>query len=203
MSGIYSNFAELADSLQENTDYRIVARSKQTRFAIVAPHAGRIEHGTSQVADAIAADNHACYLFEGLQPLSHDLHISSNAFDEPQSVSLINNVDIVITIHGAYGKTPYVYFGGLHEPLKQALIDQLVQAGFPAEHDPSPTRQGKKPTNICNRGKSGKGVQIEMTQGFRKSLFNKPDYNETRWLPNERFHQFVNTVRETLNTETF
>ena len=200
MSGIYNNFAELAESLQENTDYRIIARSIKTQFAIVAPHGGRIEHGTSQIADAIAADTHACYLFEGLQPLSHDLHLSSNAFDEPKSVSLINDVNTVITIHGAYGKTPYVYFGGLHEQLKQVLIERLIEAGFPAEPDPSPTRQGKKPTNICNRGKSGKGVQIEMTQGFRKSLFKKPDYNKTRWLPNEQFHLFVKTIREGLSS---
>ena len=199
MGGIYDNFAELAAIEQEAIDYRIEARGMDSRYAIVAPHGGRIEHGTTQVTRGIAGEEHAYYVFEGLKSLSHDLHISSNRFDEPQAINVVSNVDIVITIHGAYGKQPHVYFGGLHDELKNEFIANLQQAGFPADHDPSPTRQGKATTNICNKGKQSRGVQIEMTQGFRKSLFDKPDYNHTEWTPNDKYHRYIEIVRETLN----
>ena len=187
MTGIYHNFAELAENEEESVDFNIDVRSARSRFAIVAPHGGCIEHGTSQIVRGIAGNNHAFYCFEGLKDPSHRLHISSNRFDEPRALAIVGSVDVVITIHGAYGKTPHVYFGGLHEELKMSFIDELTQEGFAADHDPSPTRQGKGKTNICNRGREGKGVQIEMTQGFRKSLFHKPDYQHKNWRPNEDY----------------
>lgn len=198
MPDIYHSFEELASAHEESVDYRIHARPAASRFAIVAPHGGRIEHGTSQIARGIAGDEHACYCFEGLKPLSHDLHITSNRFDEPQALNLVSSVDVVLTVHGAYGKKPHVYFGGLHEELKIELIEVLVSEGFHAEPDPSPTRQGKGETNICNRGKLKKGVQIEMTQGFRKSLFDEPDYNHTEWRPNDHYFRFIGAIRQVL-----
>ena len=200
MVGIYNSFEELVQNEQELVDYRIVARHAKSRFAIVAPHGGRIEHGTSQIARGIAGDEHACYCFEGLKDLSHDLHITSNKFDEPRALDIVSQVDIVVTVHGAYGKKPFVYFGGLHDDLKVELIGNLKDEGFDAEHDPSPTRQGKGKTNICNLGRLQQGVQIEMTQGFRKSLFDKPDYNHTEWRPNNDYYRFVQCVRRVLDT---
>lgn len=199
MIGVYDSFEQLAQNEQESIDYRINVQHAASRYAIVAPHGGRIEHGTSQIARGIAADDHACYCFEGLKDLSHDLHITSNKFDEPQALHIVSQVDIVLTVHGAYGKAPHVYFGGLHDELKLAFIDELQAAGFAADHDPSPTRQGKGKTNICNRGRLQQGVQMEMTQGFRKSLFDKPDYNHTEWRPNEDYHRFVESIRSILS----
>lgn len=198
MTDVYNSFEELAQNHEEQVDYRIDVRPAPSRFAIVAPHGGRIEHGTSQVARGIAGKVHACYCFEGLKDLSHDLHITSNKFDEPMAMEIVSQVDIVLTVHGAYGKQPHVYFGGLHDELKSELIDMLISEGFPADHDPSPTRQGKGKTNICNRGQSSKGVQMEMTQGFRKSLFDKPDYNHTEWRPNDDYYLFTRTIHEAL-----
>jgi phage replication-related protein YjqB (UPF0714/DUF867 family) len=198
MKDKYNNFNELARAHQESVDFKIHTREILSDFAIIAPHGGRIEHGTSQISNAIAGEEHAYYCFEGLKDLSHDLHITSDKFDEPQALSIANLSKIVITIHGAYGKKPAVYFGGLHEDLKKSFITQLKNVAFDADHDPSPTRQGKGKNNICNRGKQKMGVQIEMTQGFRKSLFDKPDYNHTYWQPNERFFNFVGTIRNVL-----
>ena len=82
MRGIYQNFHALKQSEYPDRDYRIEYRQGASGFAVIAPHGGRIEHGTSQIADAIAGDEHSFYAFEGLKDLSHDLHISSNRFDE-------------------------------------------------------------------------------------------------------------------------
>ncbi len=198
MVDIYQSFRELASGQREAIDFRIDFRKKDSRFAIIAPHGGKIERGTSRIADAIAGDDYAYYCFEGLKPKSHTLHISSNRFDEPHALSIVNRVDIVITIHGAYGKAPYVYLGGLHEELKYALILKLNEGGFAADNDPSPTRQGKRFSNICNRGRCRKGVQIEMTQGLRKSLFDQSDHDKSIWKQNGNFDHFVNTIRSVL-----
>ena len=202
MTDIYQNFEELSLNTQESVDFRILTRKKESMFGIFAPHGGKIEHGTGQIANAIAGDEHAYYCFEGLKPLSHDLHITSNRFDEPTALLMAGQVEIVITLHGAYGKKPYIYIGGLHDELKEKFIEKLTIENFDADHDPSPTRQGKGKTNICNRGKQKRGVQIEMTQGFRKSLFNEPDYNHTYWRPNKRFTLFVETIREVLHKQS-
>ncbi len=195
----YKNYSDLASHENKGIDYDILFRDLNTRYAIVAPHGGYIEHGTKQISDAIAEEDHAWYCFAGLQDHCHRLHITSNNFDEPIAIRIANQVDTVISIHGAYGKEPKVFFGGLDGPLKQTFIDALLSEGFDASHDSSPTRQGKGLTNICNRGKLKQGVQIEMTQGFRKSLFHKPDYDNHHWRPNDRFRLFVRTIRSVLD----
>ncbi len=200
MADLYQNFAALSLKTQESVDYRILARPKETTYGIFAPHGGYIERATGQIANSIAGEDHCFYCFEGLKPQSKHLHITSNHFDEPTALCLINQVNIVITFHGAYGNKPCVYFGGLHEELKQLFIDTLNHEGFKAGHDPSPTRQGKAKTNICNRGTHLRGVQVEMTQGFRKSLFDKPVYKQTNWQPNDQFTLFVDTIRKLLSS---
>lgn len=198
MTDKYSCYEELAKNEKIGIEYDILYRRKDSKYAIMAPHGGYIEHGTRQISDAISGNEHAWYCFAGLKDHCHRLHITSNNFDEPIALSIAHQVETVITIHGAYGKEPKVFFGGLDEDLKQRFIKTTKSAGFDASTDPSPTRQGKGKTNICNQGLSKQGVQIEMTQGFRKSLFNKPDYDNHHWEPNKRFEIFVITIRSIL-----
>ena len=56
--------------------------------------------------DANDEKEHAYYCFECLKTPSHDLHITSNRFDEPSALSIASQANIVITLHGAYGKKP-------------------------------------------------------------------------------------------------
>jgi phage replication-related protein YjqB (UPF0714/DUF867 family) len=54
--------------------------------AVIAPHGGGIEPGTSELATAIAGDDFSLYLFEGLKSAGNgELHITSTNFDEPIS----------------------------------------------------------------------------------------------------------------------
>jgi phage replication-related protein YjqB (UPF0714/DUF867 family) len=199
MRGIYQNFSALKQSEHLDRDYRIKYRHGDSGFAVIAPHGGRIEHGTSQIADAIAGDEHSFYAFEGLKDLSHDLHISSNRFDEPTALTIARLADIVITIHGCLGHEPYIYLGGCHDGLKKLLRDRFSNDGFPAEFDPHPKRQGTRKSNICNLGKTGMGIQVEMTQAFRNSLFKSPSYSETFWKANDQFYEFTELVRKIIN----
>ncbi len=199
MGDKYNGFEELVRYHKNDVDYRIHSRIGDSVYAIMAIHGGMIERGTMIIADLIAGDDHVYYCFEGIgQPASH-LHVSSSKFDEPTALDLARQVETVITVHGASGQAKEVYLGGLDEALKDRFIQEMTKAGFSARRDPSPTRQGKRKTTICNRGRSGKGVQLELPQGFRKSLFIKPESKTQKWKPNERLYEFIEVIRKTLD----
>ena len=54
MADIYQNFAGLKEAKKEGADYRICVRTRVSAAAIIAPHGGYIEHGTAELAMAIA-----------------------------------------------------------------------------------------------------------------------------------------------------
>ena len=165
----YRNFAELATQEVLNRDYRIRVQSfPNSNVAIVAPHGGSIERRTSEIAIDIAGDEHNLYLFEGLDPNgSFDtLHITSHRFDEPQCLALVATSATVITIHGCSGKQKFVYLGGLDLTLKTQIANAISTLGIRIENH-SHQFQGRHTNNICNRGATGRGVQIELSDGLR------------------------------------
>ncbi len=189
----YANFSELSVVEVEDKDYRISAYSGVSNVLILAPHGGKIERGTSQIALAIAGCEHSCYCFDGIKPglkPNRVLHITSNRFDEPKAISMVEKACSVITIHGARGEERAVYFGGLDQELRRIIADSLRDQGFYACDDPSPSRQGVGVTNICNRGQSGKGLQIELTFGLRKTMFVRTT-GKPGWRTTDVFSKFV------------
>ncbi len=201
----YRNFSDLQKNEVEGQDYRIRSREGTTGIAVVAPHGGRIERGTSQVTEAVAGQEHSFYCFEGMKPVlstNKVLHITSNCFDEPGALALVSRAKRVMTIHGARGNEVAVYLGGLDLDFRTQVIESCRSAGFDAGDDPSPTRQGMAAMNICNRGITGMGLQVELTFGLRKQLFD-PSACGTQWYPNNRFRQlircFSDVLRETVS----
>jgi phage replication-related protein YjqB (UPF0714/DUF867 family) len=61
--------------------------------------------------------------------------------------------------------------GGGDTELKSIVLQELTEAGIPARISTNPKLDGSDPFNICNRTKSGAGVQLEMGTTFRASLF--------------------------------
>lgn len=173
MSDRYRNFEELSKREELNKDYRIFWRKGRTNSLIIAPHGGNIEPGTTEIADAIAGKTHSFYTFEGIKPTTNrDLHITSTSFDEPQGIKLVKESTNVLALHGCTGEDEIVYIGGLDTALKESIQNNLVQSGFKTgEHD-NPELQGINPYNICNRGKKGQGVQLELSAGLRKKMFH-------------------------------
>ena len=165
----YQNFAELATQEVLDKDYRIRIKSlPDSNVAILAPHGGSIERRTSEIASDIAGNEHNLYLFEGLDPNGtfDTLHITSHRFDEPQCLALVANIDTVVTVHGCAGKQQFVYVGGLDLALKAAIEKAINAVGIHIENH-NPQFQGRHARNICNRGASGRGVQIELSDGLR------------------------------------
>jgi phage replication-related protein YjqB (UPF0714/DUF867 family) len=168
-SSRYRSYADLCREQRRGRDFEITLRRVQgVSLAVIAPHAGEIENGTSDLARAIAGEEYNLYLFEGIRR-KHNyraLHLTSHCFDEPECLDLVSECDQVIAVHGCRGAEQRVMVGGRDANLKDAVADALRRAGlvvlteghaYPAVH----------PANICNRGRSARGVQLEVTHPLR------------------------------------
>jgi phage replication-related protein YjqB (UPF0714/DUF867 family) len=176
----YDSFAALAAREIEGVHYRIRVAERPSPVAIVAPHGGFIEPGTSEAAAAIAHETHSLYIFESLamRAKGDGLHITSTRFDEPQALRLVGSSQIVIGVHGRKNGADEasIWVGGLHEALRDEICAALSQDGFAAKAvgDGHPL-SGRDPANICNRGRLGAGVQIELPKTLRLELqFARP-----------------------------
>ena len=165
-------YDDLARHYREGVDYAVhVLPRERSGIAVLAPHGGRIEGRTSEIARLIAGDDHSLYLFEGLRTTGDNfdcLHLASGRFDEPRALDLISSCDIVVTVHGYAASGPDVLLGGLNETLKREVANALAQTGlsYLTEGHRFP---GSDPQNICNRGPSGAGLQLELSEGLRRS----------------------------------
>lgn len=170
----YASFAELAKAHVEGEDYVVTARPvRGARVLIVAPHAGKIEFRTSEIAKAIAGVDHSLYLFEGIMEDRNWelLHITSHRFDEPECADLLGKHAVVISIHGCgnIGSADAIYVGGRDDQGKERIAEALRQSWFDARTSDHPF-PGTEPGNVCNRGTTGAGIQLELSRGVRIGL---------------------------------
>jgi len=193
MADKYLTFSELAKKKREGTHWRVVSRDRPSTILIAAPHGGRAEPHTATIAKAIAGTRHSLYAFEAL---TTRLHITSQRFKEPRAIGQARRHSKVLTIHGCDNRRSDsidVFVGGLDVGLRDAVIAELEKAGFTAAID---TRTpGRAQGNICNGGRSGAGVQLEITRRLRNGLC-PPGAGKAR------LRTFAKAVRRALNNET-
>src|SRR3974390_136427 len=128
----YRSYAELRENEREDIDFRIFVIDRAASVAVIAPHGGRIEPGTSEIATAIAGTSYSLYCFEGLRRRPHrDLHITSTNFDEPRCKELIKTHDFIVSVHGMGGDHEAIDVGGRDIELRDGICQELDQAGFP------------------------------------------------------------------------
>jgi phage replication-related protein YjqB (UPF0714/DUF867 family) len=167
--GAFTGYADLARRFRRGRDFDIsVRRRPGSRVAVIAPHGGRIENGTSEIARAVAGDDFHLYLFEGALTAGnfHRLHLTSHLFDEPECLELIADSPYVLAVHGCDGVGRRAYLGGRDTALRDRLAQALREASIDArsEGHPFPAVHAR---NICNRGARAKGVQLELTHELR------------------------------------
>ena len=195
----FGNFAELSRHAAKDRDYVIEIRKGLSDVAVMAPHGGRIEPGTDAIADAVAGSVHSYYAFKGVRRRKNiELHISSRHFDEPRALTLARQVSTIVTLHGCRGTRPAVGVGGLAEELCGNLIHALRAAGLDAGKPSNPCLRGVHPHNLCNRGLSGKGVQLELSAPLRRRLLNDVFYAGPHSGDDNLFKVFVAAVRSAL-----
>ena len=179
MADKYPNFAELKANERSGVDYRIHVENRDTPVAVIAPHGGSIEPGTLEIAAAISSDTFSFYAFEALRAAGErgSLHITSARFDEPQALELVGKARKAIAVHGrADGRDPAtVGVGGLDALLRDEIVAALTAAGFSAAAVFEGGLAGRDPANICNRGVTGAGVQLELPRTLRRQLISRPE----------------------------
>ncbi|MEI9479295.1 MAG: poly-gamma-glutamate hydrolase family protein [Deltaproteobacteria bacterium] len=171
MVRVYKSFGELSEREREGQDYRIDTCFRDKRVLVMAPHGGQIEPGTTEIAEAIARDDFSFYSFEGIKLRGNGvLHIESHLFDEPRALEMVEKTDSVVSVHGqADTIDEFVMVGGLNTDFRSEIERELGRSGF-RTLEPSGGLMAIDPRNICNRGRSGKGVQLEISRRLRDSL---------------------------------
>ncbi|MCP4579186.1 MAG: poly-gamma-glutamate hydrolase family protein [Deltaproteobacteria bacterium] len=194
----YHCFAELTQYETFGEDYCVDMKKGSSGIAVMAPHGGGIEFGTNQMARAIAHPDHTFWTFKGIKKTGNRiLHITSTRFDAPDALKIARAAQTVITLHGCHGDRPLVYVGGRHDPLKDRLCRDLLKAGFNARISKKEGLRGESPLNLCNRCKTGNGVQLEITTGLRKRMFT-PTKERSIKKKTEHFLRFTSGVRTAL-----
>jgi phage replication-related protein YjqB (UPF0714/DUF867 family) len=156
-----------------------------------------MEPGTTEIARDIAGVEFSFYSF--VSKKKSDVHIKSENFTEETGVALVKAHSRTISVHGVRdGDHAYdIYVGGLEEELKRRVLEALNAADFSAIEDRIARHSGRDPRNICNRGSSRQGVQLEITNRLRGQLFrdlNRKGRKETRPL----FAHLIRTIRAVL-----
>ena len=160
----YQNFEELS---RNESDFRVEVCDRSSDVTIIAPHGGRIEPNSSEIAALIAGETYNFFSFNGLKPdRNHELHITSHRFDHPQALELVGKSRYVIAVHGCTVHRPVAYLGGLDRGLIDRISRELSRSQIDNQLCP-PRFRGTHRDNICNRSRFGRGVQLELSRGIR------------------------------------
>ncbi len=171
MIDTYQDFRELEAHEREGEDWTREYVNRGSNILVLAPHGGWIEPFTAELAGAIAGNDLSFYAFQGLKRRENkSLHLTSHRFDEPLALGAAAAALWVLTVHGERDSSrEFVMVGGLWDQFRTGLVEALEGAGITAL-DPREGLGGMNPKNICNRGSSGVGGQLEISEGLRKTL---------------------------------
>jgi phage replication-related protein YjqB (UPF0714/DUF867 family) len=201
-------------------DDGLAERCGVPKTAIIAPHGGGIEFGTSELCLAVAGYHPATlvvtpgtgvtydyWMFEGLRAENNgELHVTSTNCDDGVALSLCAGARNVLALHGfdaAQAGLPedaeVVLVGGRNATLKQHLLDEFAAAGLGAidavDHD---TLNGDEATNITNRTLLGMGGHLEITGPLRKAMFDDDSRPQRKHTTTKVFWDFVAACRNAL-----
>jgi phage replication-related protein YjqB (UPF0714/DUF867 family) len=197
----YITVAELERAERRGIGFQTVVRPGSTEWAVLAPHGGGIEPGTSELARAIAGTEHSLYLFEGLRLSGNSrLHITSTNFDDPTALLLLQHIPYALTIHGSGDRVPRIAIGGLDTRSGGRILDALRESGLPAEWDTDEHHPGTSPRNLCNRSARGTGVQLECSLALRRMMFSGLS-RSARTHTTGTFETLVGAVRRALTID--
>jgi len=209
-------YADILEAgLRKGRDFEVVIGNRENvrSCLIVAPHGGSIEPKTSEIARAVAdVSARTFYLFLGLLRRNNwdAFHIDSTCFDEPDFERLVADTELVVSFHGARkDRGRNIYVGGLHEEGRGLMIENLNAAlqrfGIKAVDATigkiAQSIAGLHPHNLTNRGRTGRGVQLEFSDGARLVFF--PGRKRAEWLrPHERLTVLAQSVDAVLQRLT-
>lgn len=164
----------------------VLCREGDGPIALLAPHGGRIEPYTEQIAGLIANElGCTCYCFcsghtrkdRGGKGKNDRHHITSSCIEAPELMELLGDIEVAVSVHGlGWQEADVIEVGGRHEDLRCTLRSALSRSGFLAVDPRKPGRAAKCSSNIVNRCKGGAGVQLEISQ----TRYRSPKDGEAR-----------------------
>ena len=94
--------------------------------------------------------------------------MSSHLFDEPSCLHLLSVCRSVVSVHGCGQAGEIVLLGGRDVVLRESIGERLRGLGVDCEAAPAGL-DAADPMNVCNRGRGGAGVQLEVSIALRCS----------------------------------
>lgn len=190
MKDYFSSMTELMEHLPARDNYSIASDvGRRSAVKVFAPHAGCIEPCTGALVLAIAMGRYDYFVFNGLRKKDcyKTLHVTSTHYDEPSCIRMARESTVALAIHGCDGEDLFIEVGGGNSSLASRLAESMIAAGYPALPAPA-ERRGEDPANFINKA-SRHGLQIELSAGFRRSLF--PAFPRALSRDPRTFHPFV------------
>lgn len=201
----YADLYSLKADLKQGTDYVIYCRPGTSGVTVVAPHGGNIESGTSELARAIAGNEHNLFDFVFMNgPFRYRGHVTSTNFMDERLAALLSRSRICVSLHRMRDKHQKIYLGGRNRELKELASERLSAMGFITELEP-PRLQGVDKRNFVNLA-SECGLQVEIPEPVAESLLpgvseyaRKTSVYRLRDKTSPTFEAFVFAIRSALN----
>ncbi|WP_432139484.1 MULTISPECIES: poly-gamma-glutamate hydrolase family protein [unclassified Streptomyces] len=183
------------------TDNARATSSPVTSTAVIAPHGGGIEAGTSELCLAVAgytpfatdsdpADaalpgepQRDYWMFEALAN-SAVQHVTSTHCDDPAALAVCAGNLYAVSLHGfSDPDVKKIVIGGRDARLRRNLLAAFARHGLTspatdADHEVTVVLagatdpiNGDDPANIVNRTRTGAGAQLELSTALRKAMF--------------------------------
>jgi phage replication-related protein YjqB (UPF0714/DUF867 family) len=193
-----------------------------TRTVILAPHGGGIERGTSELCLAVAGYHPAnlpiippagvtydYWMFEGIRPDDNKfLHVTSTGCDDLVAVLLCAGALGALSLHGFKPENldpprspneQVVFVGGCDDLLRPLLVEALRKVNLPVEEAAQGEIDGDSVCNIVNRTLRGRGVQLELSEALRDTMFGDNTRPGRKHTTTEVFWRFVAACRDALD----
>jgi phage replication-related protein YjqB (UPF0714/DUF867 family) len=187
------------------------------KTAVIAPHGGGIETGTSELCLAVAGYHPATlevtppggvtydyWMFEGLRARGNaSLHVTSTGCDDGVALSLCGGALNALVLHGcttaAAGQpegSQIVLVGGRNQTFKQYLLAAFADEQLEAvDAWDIKALNGDDRDNIVNRTLLGMGGHLELTTPLRLAMFDVNTREGRKHTTTPVFWAFVTACR--------
>jgi phage replication-related protein YjqB (UPF0714/DUF867 family) len=160
--------------LRVSADVTTHTQTAGLSFVIVALYGGVDEIGTDICAEHIAGDTLSLHTLSArfTGPVNGTEVIYRPLRHHPEGVALVESCDTAIAIRGrqtAAEMEADIVIDGLDTNLITTVAHALHYAGFTARISILSTR-AKHPDNICNRGRRGCGIELDISHDLRQRL---------------------------------
>ena len=191
----FNSMKSLLKAIPAEGNYEFeICRERQSVIKLFAPHGGCIEPGTRRIVQSLASKRWDYFIFRGRRngnDCYDTLHVTSEGYDEERCVDMANSAILAVAVHGRGGDDSRIEVGGGSFKLAKDLVEHLREHGYPAVPAPR-SMDGSSPKSFVNLARE-KGIQLELTDGFRNSLFS--DYPKRPQPRQKIFDGFIETLR--------